>query len=322
MILIVGGKDDPNITGLVRRAATRGVPYLALLVGAEPGPNIDWDIVQDRLEINGSVVQPRAVFLRYDIFMNLRDGRPESQRRAARWHETVLSWVLAHEEVAFFNRRYGTRRITKPSLLHLAKSVGIAIPQTTVTNDTERLDRSRADQWIVKPVNGGEYTRVLADAYADQAWLGQFSSEPTIVQQRLDAPDLRIYRVGDHWFGFTLESEAIDYRIDNKVRIRPARATMDLVVPLARLMNHLGLDFGAADYKRSSETGEFLFLEVNSAAMFTSFDRVLGGAISERMIEWLTPHPGALERRGGLAPNRRFPKTFLDNYLANSLPHL
>ena len=122
MILIVGGKDDPNITGLVRRAATRGVPYLALLVGAEPGPNIDWDIVLDRLELNGSAVQPRAVFLRYDIFTHLRDGKPESQTRAARWYETVLSWVLAHEEVAFLNRRYGTRHVTKPLLLHLARA--------------------------------------------------------------------------------------------------------------------------------------------------------------------------------------------------------
>src|SRR5512134_1482499 len=139
MILIVGGKDDPNITSLVRRAPRCGVPYVALLVGAEPGPSIVWDIAQDRLELNGSAVRPRAVFLRYDIFTHLRDGRPESQRRAARWYDTVLSWVLAHEEVAFFNRRYGTRHVAKPLLLHLAKSVGIAIPQTTVTNNSERL---------------------------------------------------------------------------------------------------------------------------------------------------------------------------------------
>lgn len=108
------------------------------------------------------------------------------------------------------------------------------------------------------------------------------------------------YRVGNQWFAFTLESEVVDYRVDNKVRIRPARATTDLVVPLARLMNHLGLDFGAADYKRSSETGEFLFLEVNSAPMFASFDRVVGGAISERMIEWLTAAAEAPDRRTGI----------------------
>lgn len=299
MILIVGGKDDPNIIGLVRRASTCGVPHGALLVGGDSRPRILWDIAQDRLEINGSVVRPWAVFLRYDIFTHRRDGAPESQRQAARWYDTMLSWVLARDDVAFFNRRYGTGRVTKPLLLHLARSMGIAVPQTLVTNDRESLDGSRADRWIVKPVNGGEYTRVLADASGDEAWLRQFSAEPTIVQRRLDAPDLRIYRVGNHWFAFTLQSEVVDYRVDSKVRIRPARATTDLVIPLARLMNHLGLDFGAADYKRSSETGEYLFLEVNSAPMFTSFDRVVGGAISERMIEWLTAAAEALERRTG-----------------------
>jgi hypothetical protein len=291
MILIAGGDGDPNTTGLVRRAASRSVPHVALLVGAGSCPRIVWDIARDRLELNGAAVRPEAVFLRYDIFAHLGDGRPESQKRAARWYDTVLSWVLAHEQVAFFNRRYGTRHVSKPLLLHLARSVGIAIPQTVVTNEIERFDASQADRWIVKPVNGGEYTRVLADASGDEAWLRQFSSEPTIVQRRLDAPDLRIYRVGNRWFAFTLQSEAIDYRIDDKLRIRLTPATADLVVPLARLMDHLGLEFGAADYKRCPETGRYLFLEVNSAPMFTAFDRVVNGALCDRMIDWLlTPN--------------------------------
>src|SRR5512134_2551800 len=152
MILIAGGAGDPNTTGLVRRAASRNVPYLALLVGSELRPSIVWDLALDRLELNGSAVRPRAVFLRYDIFEHLRDGGPESRRRAARWYYTILSWALAHEGVAFFNRRYGTRHMTKPLLLHLAKSVGIAFPQTIVTNERERLEALQADRWIVKPV--------------------------------------------------------------------------------------------------------------------------------------------------------------------------
>lgn len=293
MILIAGGEGDPNTTRLVRRSAVRDVPHLALLAGAGSCPSIVWDITRDRLELDGSVIRPRAVFLRYDVFGHLRDGRAESQKRAARWYDTMLSWVFAHKGVAFLNRLYGTRHVTKPLLLHLAKSVGIDIPETIVTNDRERLEASQADRWIAKPVNGGEYTRVLSDAWHDEAWLRQFSAEPTIVQQRLDAPDLRIYRVGDRWFAFSLHSQAVDYRIDNNVCIRNVAPTAELIVPLARLMDYLGLDFGAADYKRCPESGKYLFLEVNSAPMFIAFDRLVDGALADRILDWLLARTGS-----------------------------
>jgi hypothetical protein len=52
-------------------------------------------------------------------------------------------------------------------------------------------------------------------------------------------------------------------------------------------MEHLGLDFGAADFKRCPETGDYRFLEVNSAPMFSAFDRVVSGALSGAIVDWL-----------------------------------
>src|SRR6056297_443376 len=120
MILIAGGDGDPNILAMVRRAAGRGVPHVALLVGADSPPRLVWDIARDTLSVNGAVVAPQAVVLRYDVFGPMRDERPESRKRSARWYQTVLCWALAHERVAMVNRRYGTRHVTKPLLLHLA----------------------------------------------------------------------------------------------------------------------------------------------------------------------------------------------------------
>lgn len=61
----------------------------------------------------------------------------------------------------------------------------------------------------------------------------------------------------------------------------------DLAGPLGALMSAQGRDFGAADFKTCPETGRFPFLEVNSAPMFSGFDRVARGAIAAPMLDAL-----------------------------------
>ena len=284
MILVAGGDADPNILHLVRRLADRRTSYRPLIVGASSFPRLTWRLDDDRLWIDGVEARPTALFLRYDVFTHLRDRRPESQRRAARWYHALLSWALAHPEVAFLNRDYGARQTSKPHALHLARQLGLATPETLVTNDPD-MPGDDAAAWIAKPVNGGDYTRLLADARADGAWAA--GMEPAIVQRRLVGPELRIYRVGDRWFAFRLDSEALDYRATRDVAIGLVPAPEDLTGPLRRLMDRLGLDFGAADFKTCPETGRPLFLEVNSAPMFVAFDRAAAGALCDAIIDWL-----------------------------------
>jgi hypothetical protein len=252
-----------------------------------PPRALTWELVEDRLSIDGEAIEPGAVFLRYDVFSHLRDHSAESQRQAGHWYHALLSWVLAHESVAFFNRGYGARHPAKPHVLLLAKSAGLAIPRTVISNDLATLEQLDVGKWVAKPVTGGEYTAVIADVLHEASWRARFADAPTIVQQRLEAPDLRIYRVGDRWFPFTLISAEIDYRASRDVTIMPAAAPLDLVRALAALMNHLGLDFGAADFKCCPDTGWPLFLEVNSAPMFSTFDQVLSGALADAIIDWL-----------------------------------
>lgn len=287
MLVIAGGDADPNILWLARRLASDGLAYLMLGAGIASTPRLVWRLADDRLWINGIEVKPTAVFLRYDVFAHAKDPRPERQKQAGSWYHTMLSWTLAHEEVAFLNRRYGARQSSKPYVLQLASRFGLAIPESLVTNDVQLFDRLDLEGWITKPVTGGEYTAVLADALKDPTWSGRWAESPAIVQRRLVTPDLRVYRVGESWFGFELRSEKLDYRIDADVKITALAPPSDLTEPLGRLMEHLGLDFGAADFKRCPESGEYRFLEVNSAPMFSAFDRVVSGALSGAILDWL-----------------------------------
>ena len=154
-------------------------------------------------------------------------------------------------------------------------------------DDLAQANRTDLDEWIAKPVTGGEHTVVIADVRHEDSWRRRLSDAPGFIQQRLEAPDLRIYRIGDKWFPFTLVGDTIDYRASGNLTIQPAATALDLVKALALLMNHLGLDFGAADFKRCPESGRYLFLEVNSAPMFSTFDQVLSGALADAIIEWL-----------------------------------
>jgi hypothetical protein len=49
-------------------------------------------------------------------------------------------------------------------------------------------------------------------------------------------------------------------------------------------MEMMGLDWGAADFKIGSGSDDPVFLEVNSDPMFSAFDRVGAGAITDAML--------------------------------------
>lgn len=304
VILVAGGDADPNLARLLRRLAGRGVDHLALLAGATAAPRLTWDLARDRLWIGGVEARPTALFLRHDVFTHLADRRPEVQTRATRWYQTLMSWALAHDEVAFLNRAHGARQASKPYVLHLARRVGLAVPETLVTNDPRDLapGDEEAEAWVVKPVNGGEYTRPLTDARTDEAWRRRCAEAPALVQRRLVGPELRVYRVGGRWFAFHLRSGALDYRADPGVEVAAVPAPDALTAPLGRLMDRLGLDFGAADFKTCPETGRPLFLEVNSAPMFAAFDRVAAGALSDAILDWLDAARGRCRPDAGAPP--------------------
>ena len=289
---MAGGDADPNLARLLRRLAVRGLDHLALLAGASTSPRLTWRLDDDTLWIDGAAARPTAVFLRHDVFAHLADRRPESRARAGRWHQAVLSWALAQDGVALLNRRYGARHAAKPHVLRAAWRLGLAVPETVVTSEPGCLDPVEAAGWIAKPVNGGEHTRPLDEACADEAWRRRCAAEPTILQRRLVGPELRVYRVGDRWLAFALRSGALDYRTDPGVEVAAVPAPAALTAPLGRLMDEFGLDFGAADFKACPETGRPLFLEVNSAPMFAAFDRVAAGALCDAILDWLVAAGG------------------------------
>jgi hypothetical protein len=288
-LLIAGGDADPNITALLAAAERRGVPCQNLLVGKTSHPSLTWDLSTGQLWLEGELVQCSAAFVRHDVFTGLQDGQASSHYRAMAWHTAVTGWLAAHPEIFILNRRNLNQLTNKPLVLKLAHDCGLAIPETLITNDSERMGQYD-DERIVKPINGGGYCESLAEVLERTALKDGRAAAPAIIQHRLVPPEIRIYAVGNQYFAFNVISSELDYRATQNCRVEFIEgefSSRELTNALGKLLAKLGLDFAAADFKTDACTGRLLFLEVNTGPMFAAFNRASNGKLCDAMIEVL-----------------------------------
>jgi glutathione synthase/RimK-type ligase-like ATP-grasp enzyme len=288
-LLVAGGSLDPNLDPLEARARARGLPLCSLRIGPGLHPRVRWDLAGDALIVDGQPLRPTAIFLRHDVFAAMQDPRAAVAERALAWHTLVSGWALAHEDVRVPNRRSRQYGANKPLALHLARSVGLRIPATELTNDVAALRQGSAEPRVVKPINGGALCEPLLEVLARTPARDGVAASPAIVQQRLEPPELRVYVVGRRLFAFRVISAELDYRASNQTRVEP-EPTLAAAVghALLALAERLGLDWAAADLKTDRESGELCFLEINSAPMFVAFDRACDGALADALLDWLT----------------------------------
>ena len=292
-ILVTGRDADPNLASLLAGLQNRGVTYETLLVGANTYPYVTWDVSTDVLSINGEGCHPRAIFIRHDMLTNPTAQQSGLGQRAASWFTTIMGWALAHPMVRILNRACGQHITNKLQVLIMARQVGLAIPSTRITNDAEFLTHEvKAHELVVKPVNGGDYTRKLATVLRRAPVKEGSLASPAIVQEMLMSPEVRVYRINGRAFPYKLVSNALDYRSTSDCEVTSLEVSdlpVGLIDKLALLMDLLQIDFGAADFKSSPQTGELKFLEMNKDPLFAAFDRVSNGRLSDAIIDFLCP---------------------------------
>lgn len=243
----------------------------------------------DTLRLDGEVIAPRAAFLRGDVFQARADPRRQVSRRARSWYTALQGWALAHHGVRLFNRGY-RGQTNKPYMLGLAARCGLAIPATRITNHLDALERDGRGERVAKPVLGGGYCVPLAEVLESTERRDGRAAAPALVQERLVAPEVRVFGIGGRFIPFHVRSEALDYRAARDTRVEPLAPgdlSPALLTGLARLMAALDMEFAAADFKTSPVTGDLVFLEINSSPMFAGFDRAAGGTVTGAMLDWL-----------------------------------
>lgn len=283
MILIAGGQFDPNMKALSDQFIRRNIPFDNLLVGPDWNPRLQINFQENTFKLNGKEISPIGCFMRHDVFLYKTDNVPAAQASALNWYQAVRGWLVSQPSVRLFNRYSYLRENNKIQNLLLAQTVGLPIPETVVANDFSDFD-TQADTLVQKPVAGGEYTGLLSDL---QQNLETALSYPRFVQPRLNRPEMRIYRIGPKLIAFWLHASELDYRRTQEVEILPTSVPTVIREKLVLLCDRLELDFAAADFM-AADDGELQFLEVNSQPMFAAFDRVVGGQVSDAIIDHLT----------------------------------
>lgn len=289
-LLVAGGDNDPHLTRLIKAAGNRGWRVTAALTGQSGAPRLQWHLPEGRLLIDDIAIEPTAAFVREDVFHSDLGRDRDQAHKASVWYETIRGWLAAHPNIRWLSRAsFGMGgKPSKLKNLKLAIESGFEIPHTIISNDADVLnDAARQGSWIHKPVMGGAHTQPFDGIESRSGVLAY----PMKIQERLEPPEVRLFKVGAQHFAFNMVSDQLDYRTDSQTQIVETEVDPQLADSIDRLTAKLGLDFAAADLKSSASRQRLLFMEVNSNPMFAGFDQASRFGLCNAMLDWLGGTP-------------------------------
>lgn len=279
-LLIVGGDSDPNTQRIVDQAHLRAVDYFFWDTDLPQARQIAWDLASPEIDFGDVRLIPEAVFLRYNVFND------PSSHDAFAAHEVTESYALAWSNIRMLNRSTSGAVNNKSRNLVLGKRCGFDIPETTVLGNLSPLVHlPDADQKIIKPLSGGDHAMIARHASAEPERLNSLA--PQFVQQRLTGENLRVFSVAGKLFAFHLKTDQVDYRTDQNVSVHAIDVPAELIDPTNRLVNQLGFDYCALDFRCRDSFEDPVFLEINSFPMFVAFDDACENQLADTLLEFL-----------------------------------
>lgn len=194
----------------------------------------------------------------------------------------------------------------KISQLRIAQKVGFEIPQTTISNNWQRIvetinDSNQDDDIIVKMIRG-----VLIEDDTEKAFAcTKLSPEiiktisdisipfPGIYQPFIDkGREWRVTVVGEDVFPvaiYTEEKAKDDWRkhqMTGAVRFKAETLPTELSSRCTDYLDNMSLKFGAFDFVERND-GSIVFLECNTNGQYYWFEKTLGLKISDSIVSML-----------------------------------
>jgi glutathione synthase/RimK-type ligase-like ATP-grasp enzyme len=155
---------------------------------------------------------------------------------------------------------------------------------------------------IAKPVRTGyvdlgeEQLSIFTNAVLEEHLTDNrsISISPVIYQQHIKkASDVRVTIVGDKIFAAEIDSQSDpEAVVDWRKTVNPSLGHRRIELPktisdlLHRLMQRLGLEFGAIDFVRTPDD-RYVFLEINPNGQWLWLDDMLGLGITDEVTTWL-----------------------------------
>lgn len=208
--------------------------------------------------------------------------------------ERVLEGILLNAFQGRWVSHPLATRLAENKLVQLraAQRAGLRIPATLVSQEPARIRQFCATHpgAIIKPVATPRGIEQAPTAVVSQALLDQeevLALTPAIYQEGIPGTrHLRISVVGEHCDGALIEAEALDWRQDLTVPIRPYVIDSLFAQRLRATLRELGLVMGIFDVKLT-EDDEPVFLEVNPQGQFLFVEGLCGLPLADTFAAFL-----------------------------------
>jgi glutathione synthase/RimK-type ligase-like ATP-grasp enzyme len=326
-VLVVTKSDDHDGVRLtidaIERLGARAVRFDTDRFPTETRLSLEYGPDGDRLIFDGpdgaiDLMQLTAVYYRRVAYGRGLPEELDRQLRSASVGEirATVEGLLHALPVFQLDPIWNVRRASNKQLqARLAREVGLEIPRTLTSNDPDAVRRFAAS------CPGGMIAKMLSSfaVYREGVEEVVFTNEvqaadlddldglelcPMTFQELLPKRlEYRVTVVGDRVFSSAVDSQAsetarIDWRRDGRALSGawwPEPLPRPVEERLLRLVDALGLQYGAADFIRTPDD-RFLFLEVNPVGEYFWLDGQHGGGISQSLAEVLV---GKGRRRSG-----------------------
>jgi glutathione synthase/RimK-type ligase-like ATP-grasp enzyme len=204
------------------------------------------------------------------------------------WQATTCLWVnhLINDSAAAH----------KPWQLASARAVGLTIPETLITNDPEEARsfwEAHSGNVVYKAFrqthSAWRETRALRPQHV--SLIEAVRLAPVLFQELITGiADLRVTVIGDELFAAAATLEDATYTLD--IRFNPGIAYNPYTLPdnvaasILRLMESLGLEYGAIDMRLTPDD-RYVFFEVNPAGQFLYVERSSRQPITAALVAHL-----------------------------------
>lgn len=189
--------------------------------------------------------------------------------------------------------------------LSVARSLGLAVPDTLISNDPRRVRgffKEKGGEVVAKPLRLGyfDYGDRQTAVFTNRVGEGDLAEDaplrmaPVIYQELLPKLfDIRVTVVGRRVFAAAIDSQTeptatLDWRRTDNEDLPHYAHDLPAHVRDACLnyMDALGLNFGALDFVLTPRN-EYVFLEVNPNGQWVWIEERLGFPITEAIASWL-----------------------------------
>ena len=197
--------------------------------------------------------------------------------------------LLLEERIQWVNGWQGYRmHQTKPVAFQRVQQLGVRVPETVWTNDPleVRAFLESNPRCIFKPVQGGAHTQRISKETLSPDALNRLSIAPITIQEEIAGTDIRVFVAGERVHACELETEAIDFRDDPHLKLKPCELPESVQEMSRSIARTLFLKWTGIDFRRT-DAGEFVFLEANPSPMFMGFEEATGLPLADALCEVL-----------------------------------